>query len=139
MIVDYDLNIFLWSSLYLLSCLVIKTTAEFFILSVLAFLIWNFSLFLSFMLWVLLFISKIFAVFLFDNFFLAKLRLWIFRRSFCVGSLSSIKLSSYEFLFPVMSYTATFCTLSSSFSFIFVRLEFQTTHDCSRTLLMNTL
>ena len=59
--------------------------------------------------------------------------------SFKVSSPMLFNASKYNSYLPDNNFTATFWTLSSSLSFCFDKVSFQTTQDCSTTLLMYVL
>ena len=124
---------------FLLRCFCIVGIDDMAILTVLAFVSWNYLWFLVFILCIFLMIGTISLVFLFSKHFSANHALKIVYFPLSVGRFKSSNASLYGCLFLSIKLTATFWTLSMSFSFCFVVLEPQTAHDCSRLFVINIL
>ena len=94
---------------------------------------WYLSRFLSFILCTLVFIWN---MFFFIYFFDISLQTFCSRCFFFLSMFRHFRFSLYVFLLFVISCIGTFWTHSSSFMFLFVRFEVQTTHDCSNLVMI---
>ena len=112
-------------------------TADFDILTVLAFVSLNLFSFLVIIVCLFFMTGNMSFVFPLDKHLSANLALWMALLSLRVGTFNSFNASWYEWLLFSIRFTSTFCPLSMSFSFFFDMLRPQTTQDCSTLFRMN--
>ena len=123
-------------SCFKLWCPIIFGIADFSSLAVFAFMGLNFRRFLSIMASLVVFSLNMCFVLSFLAHFSANLLQIMFLLSFKVLGPMLFNASEYKSYLPDIYFTATFWTLSSSLSFCLDKPSFQTTQDCSTTLLM---